>query len=308
MRFFFLMLAVWCALGRLSGQNAPDTATQWIPFVTYWNKGDIFNYQMTKGTLTFRDGILTDSTGHRRDFSLSVVDSTAEGYTIRLQSAVESTTLEELGISSEDLDGWAEKFPGFEVEYDISDVGAFRDFRNIEQMAAFYRDVVETTLKRTTDETVRKKNAQLFELLASRSYMREKAFMHIPLLHQFYGMQYARDSILVYEDKIMNLFDPANPFEVPATVQTFQKPEWDGAAVLRQEYTLGEEECAVLLRSVTDNGAPQETTPGRMRMETSASYIFWPDTGVVEAMWFNRQTYVNDVLSREEFIDIELLD
>lgn len=281
----------------------------YVPLLAYWNKGEVFKYEVTEGKVNYKNDGQADSTSRKTLKKLTVIDSTSKGYTIRVSGA-HDFAWESIGIPKTDLAGFLDKYNQLELEYDIDSNGAFVDFRNLDMMRQAFKEMLQLVFK---EKKMLREMEGLIQMIATEDYMRRKVFMAYPLLHEFFGYQFAVDSVVVLEEEFPNFANPDTPFVMPVDLQMLQEEDWEGLAVLKKWYEFDKETCRIMfegvMRQLPDGQQMiKETKDMGMTISCNTDYILDPDNGTVHALYYAHKIFVDGKLVGKEFIEMELVE
>lgn len=308
------ILFILCCLNTLQSQ-AQDTLVKpnYIPIIANWSLGDTLQYQRIKGVKKFENGQVKDSTATTTKITLVVVDSTASTYVIRIFEDTDLTILQSLDLSTSDWDSLKTIFEGMYLEYETTELGAFRGFRNREKMYQGFSFLFERLIKKhmkglTPEQQLR--FAELMQVRKTQNFFEAKLSEDLSIMHKFYGLSYALDSTWHFEQTISNPLDTAIKFQIPNTLLTSMPEDWNGLVRLENEVFITDEPALSMIRSAVGEKMFEKVRETYVlnppRYEGYTSYAFYPGDGFLESMRTELNTYLGEQLLSQTFIEFWL--
>ena len=115
-------------------------------------------------------------------------------------------------------------------------------------------------------------------------------------MHKFHGLQYAQDSIWIFDVKYPNPFSPSEILIKKNSLFTSIPDDWDGIVSLRNNIIIEGKDALSLVRGflteselISKTGDFFEKNPPHY--EYNINYAIDPDTGQVYAMYYERLIY-----------------
>ncbi len=233
----YLLLALFCCLTGLS--NAQTDTTEY-PFVAYWEKGDAYNFRVSKIKLSYKNDSLVKADTTTYTALFEVLDSTAEGYLIGYTFGNEYYSTE--AVSPEILDALA-SFDLGNITYTTNELGQFQALKNWKPFAQAMRVALDTAIAQLV--TRQQLDTALFqEIMAPliTAYTTEQGILNklvgeLQHFHLFYGYTYINGDTLHYEDSFANMFGGA-PFPVASELYVESTDYTNDYVVMRHLNTL----------------------------------------------------------------------
>jgi hypothetical protein len=306
-----LAIGIFCFCTPVTVSAQPgDPAT--VKIFTYWNKNETFRYEFIKGTVRFNDdGTVKDSTANTEVKTLTVIDSTKDNYTIRISyETCDVSSLKSMGFTDGELSSLLEKYKDLKLNYKIDSIGAFLNVIDERQFVKMTQDMMSTMLKsKVKDKAEREKVQKLIEPLVTSEYIVDKAFEDIKLLHEFLGGEFYLDSLVNFELPLSNPLNPKDSLMRVCALLLHYPEDMDGVLEAELEsdiFTDGQ----TLMSNFSDfpNVKSDELKNMKMKIHNYTDYMIDADKGVVVYYWFVKEVYINDKLSRKDFIEASLLE
>ena len=201
-----IIATLFLVVGYFAGFSQTDTT--FVPFVSYWAKGDSYNFKITKINQQWEsDEIVKDDTSSYLANFL-VLDSTETSYTIQWSY---KNQLSDYNIPEDLMDRFAQ-YENIDVIYKTSEVGDFTGIENWEEISISMRGMfgelidfmVETNdIDRATFESQMAPMIQVFE---SKQGIEQIVFKELYFMHFLFGLQYSVEEPIKYEEFLPNLF------------------------------------------------------------------------------------------------------
>ena len=180
-----------------------------ISFVSYWNIGDSYDFQVTKINRKWKNGEMTQDKKNTYKANFTVVDSTEKSYTVKW--SYESNLSSNYKIPIELVNRFS-KYEKIDVLYKTTEVGDILEVINWKdignKMKSFFSDL-DAML--TEVETSKAKKMQMIMKPLVKVYsskegvesivLKELQYFHFPM-----GLEFDVNEELVYEDQLPNLF------------------------------------------------------------------------------------------------------
>ncbi|MDJ1498874.1 hypothetical protein QNI19_38460 [Cytophagaceae bacterium DM2B3-1] len=197
---FFLFISFTCF-----SQN--DTSA--ISLVSYWSKGDSFNFKITKVQQQWKKGELSKNDSSSYIANFLVLDSTASSYKIKW--SYKNDLVSEYNIPSK-FASLLSKYQVTEVIYTTTEMGQFVGIENWKEIGKMMKDLVaditETLYKdKPKEKEAFKKAMQAIEsAYSSKEGVEQFIFKEIQYFHFPFGYQFSQTTPLTYEQPIPNMF------------------------------------------------------------------------------------------------------
>ncbi len=225
------ILLVICSSTASIANNLKNDST--VTFITYWEKGDSYDFVMHKSKLKYSGDTLKSETNIYTDLSMSVVESTDTDYTISLtygETAIEGDSNPVLLLLTS-LTG------GSEYQYKISEMGEFQELLNWQDIRDYIEKMVDTVKANIPDKQgVQQAFALITGLYDSKEKV-EASAKSVQLYHAPYGMEYALNDKLSFESELPNPFG-GNPIPAIYSLELTEINKEDGYCVLEITQTI----------------------------------------------------------------------
>lgn len=309
----FIIYILFC-FSMLQSQ-AQDTLAKpkRVPIVANWSLGDTLQYLTIKGLKRFENDQVKDSTATTTKITLVVADSTDSNYIIRIFQDPDLASIQSMGLSASDWDSLATIFEGLYLEYETSEMGEFKGFRNREKMYQGFSLIadrfVKTKMKDLTP-TQQLRFAESMQVRKTQNFFEAKLSEDIKVMHKFYGLSFALDSTWHFEQIAPNPLDTTIKYPMPNTLFTSLPEEWDGLVRLENNILINNEHALSLIRSYIGEKQyeeiKQEYELNLPRYEIYCSYAFYPGDGVLESLHREVNLYFGEKLISQTFTDLYL--
>ena len=198
------LLFIFIFSANLLAQNGLE-----IPIICYWEKGDTFQYRITKieKHTTHTETTKYDSTVYTA--TLTVIDSTKSSYKMKWSmNSFYSNDTELPKIDSKMM----KKYNLNEIFYQTNEMGEFMGITNWKEYAKFYKEYfVELTKKASESQGENKKKYEkamklVSETLLTKESIESNFFPEIPDLHFPFGYLLSAEEGIEVEGYINSLF------------------------------------------------------------------------------------------------------
>jgi len=290
-----------------------------IPIITYWNLNDTFAYKVVKTDIQYTDaGIIKDSTGNQYDFKLTVRDSTDSIYVIEVLRSFDwnelGVTMEQLRMASEDIDTLAEILKSEHLEYVISQVGTYQETRNLKNISQAVGYMLKNYLESDTiSDIIKAKIKSVFDKLSSPAYVNAKILDVVILMHKFYGIQLAQDSIWEFDHEVQNPFTPDQVMIYHNRVLTTVPENWGGLVRIQNYVSIDASDVLAMTKGLfsgmnLSSKQEEEMAEAYPTAELYISYAIDRDSGRVVSMYMEKSIYIKEKLNRLQTIWMDATD
>lgn len=289
-----------------------------IPMVAYWQKGDSYNFQITKMNQQWKAGNLTKNDSSAYICNFLVIDSSSSGYKIKWSFKTELATYN----LPEELMVRLSKYNMTEVIYTTNEVGTFVGIENWKEIST----TMKSMFKEMNDYMVveQKMDAEIWakimkpmtEVYESKEGIETLVFMELQYFHFLFGIEYSTQETLVYEEQLPNLLS-GEPMRGDAKIYV-ESVDFDNSfCVFVQEKTINPEDTRSMIKSFFERtGMDQQEmqhslATAVLEMKDYNRYEFFYDPGIPYKIETNRVFLVDigkDNYKRMNIIRIELVD
>jgi len=187
-----------------------------VPIVSYWEKGNQYNFKITKVEEKWKEGKMVKNDTSSYIVNFLVLDSTETEYTIKWSY---ETNLQEFELP----DNIKRKLSDYritEVIYKTSEVGVFLGIENWEEVSKMMNDIFSVMLDevskedRSDEEKEKMKRVMepLVEVYKSKQAIEQLVFKELQYFHFLFGIEFSVNEPIVYEDELPN-FLGGDPFK-----------------------------------------------------------------------------------------------
>jgi hypothetical protein len=320
MRYFLsFMIGMGIGSSLLAQDSILVAEPNFIPVVTYWNLNDTFSYTVMKTDVQFtEDGIVKDSTGNQYNLKLTVKDSTDSIYVIEVLRSFDwnelGLTMKQLRLTNKDMDSIDEILNSEHLEYVISQVGIYKETRNLKNISKAVEYMLKNYLETDTISDASKAQVQsIFDKLSTPEYVNAKIMDVIILMHKFYGLRLAQDSIWEFDQKAQNPFAPDQVMNYHNRVLTTIPEDWGGLVRLQNYVSINASDFIGMVKGLFSginitSKQKEEMVESYPTVEIYISYAIDKDLGKVESMYMEKSIYFKDKLARLQTIWMESVD
>jgi|GEM_PF-829046 len=198
----------FCVLFLIVIQAMGQEERRSVPIVAYWHKGDFMEYSVTKIKRQFRNDSLEQNDTTIMMAGLTVIDSTADSYTIRW-SVYEDNIVD--FYSSDQGSGDLISDGTLDVIYKTSETGAFSEIINWKEVSETLiqasRILIQSMMSEKELDTT--KFNQIIEpvlaMYSTRQGIEQLAFPELQLLHFPFGSELMIKDTIRYVDQFPNM-------------------------------------------------------------------------------------------------------
>ena len=196
-----------------------------VPIYSYFDKGESQRYVIKQGKMKYKGETATDSLETKRTITLTVVDSTTEGYVLEVFD--ENFENDALGVKAlEKITGDKKmrtlmmQYTNFKLRFQITLDGEFKVFENMDSLIQLSQNMADFLLKDIKkDEKMQNIMGEVSKTLLSPQVINEKLGAPFRQMFFFHGNEYMADTTINYEDELANFLVPdGKPFPTLASV------------------------------------------------------------------------------------------
>lgn len=188
-----------------------QTDTTAIPFVSYWDKGDSYDFQITKLKQQWKDGQMVKNDSSAYIVNFEVIDSTATSYTIKWSY---KTDLKAYDIPEELMERFS-KYDMTEVIYTTTETGTFVGIENWEEisemMNGMFRDIIDVFGEKEGMDKAKFEQVMtpMMTMYQSKEAIEQVVFKELQYFHYPLGVEFGVQEPIYYEDRLPNMFGGA---------------------------------------------------------------------------------------------------
>ncbi len=279
-----------------------QTDTTVVPFVSYWSKGDIYNFKITKIRKQWKGEELTKSDSASYDAKFEVLDYSEKKYKIKWTY---NTNFSELNIPQKLIDKLT-KYRITDVIYETSDVGEILEILNWKDISKIMNEMFEEIINLITDdktidkETFSKSIKPLQNIITTKEGIEQLSFKELRLFHFPFGLEYSINKPVIYEDQLPNVFG-GKPIRGDVKIY-FEKVDFDEMyCKFVQEMTLNPDDTKEMVLNIL-----KRMTTNEMELEKAIAKAKYDikDYNVYE-YYFNPGIPIKIETKREVLFDLD---
>ncbi|MBK8703961.1 MAG: hypothetical protein IPN33_10270 [Saprospiraceae bacterium] len=288
-----------------------------VPFVSYWNIGDAYDFKITKIKQKWdKDSLVkNDTTSYIANFS--VVDSTHNSYTIKW---LFKTNLSELKLP-EELTPSLAKYDITEVIYKTSEVGEFLGIENWEaisdMMTGLFSDITThlSDGKSANEKAFKTAMAPILSVYQSKEGIEQLVFKELQYFHLPFGVEFSTTEPFVYEEKLPNMFG-GDPIRADGKIYVENVDFDNNYCTLIQELKLNPSDTKKMVDAllkqmkVMDKDMKQVSKNAKIEISDHNRYEYYYYPGIPINVDINRETIMEvggNTTKQLEIIQIEFL-
>jgi len=312
----YLLTLSLILIGYLTSFSQTDTNA--VPFVSYWAKGDSYDFKVTKIKQQWKGDQLIKNDTNAYTANFLVLDSTETSYKIKW--SYEADLMSSYQIPTEMLEKFSD-YTGMDVIYTTTELGEFIEIENWEEISEMmndlFNDLIDVLAKDDPEEkeSVRKVLAPIIAIYQSKEGIELMAYKELQFIHFPFGFEFTIGDTIEYEDLLPNMLG-GDPIKAPTKLYLDDVDFDDSYCSLVQEMTLDPEDTRQLLLSffkrlnLEDNKLNEMLENSTIEVTDSNVYNFYYYPGVPEYIETQRTTIIdidNKKAVRKDILQIELL-
>ncbi len=203
MKALFFSFALSFCVGH--SINAQET----VSLVSYWNKGDLFTYKVTKIKQKYSEGVLQSNDSNSYIATFDVLDSSAEGYKIKWSYV---NQISGMGGLPKELSNALNQNMSFNAIYTTTNVGEFKEVENwkeiSDQITSSTQQMLDVLLEKdpSVDKAAFEKiMAPLLNAYTTKAGVEQLVLNELQYLHYGFGLEYAVNEEIKYEEAFPNM-------------------------------------------------------------------------------------------------------
>ena len=196
-----------------------------VPIYSYFDKGESQRYVITQGKMKYKGETPTDSSETKRTITLTVVDSTTEGYVLEVFD--ESFENDASGVKALDkmindrkMRTMMTQYANFKLRFQITLDGEFKGFENMDSLIQLSQNMADFLLKDVgKDKKTQKIMGEISKTLLSPQVINEKLGAPFRQMFFYHGAEFMADTTIYFDDELENFLVPdGKPFPTSASV------------------------------------------------------------------------------------------
>ena len=251
---FFLFFVVKFSIAQTEiSKDSITTKNKPVSFVAYWSLGDSYNFKISKIKQVYKEEELTKDTKNDYISSFTVIDSTANSYTISWK--YENNLGNTLKLPKELINKFS-KYKFTEIKYKTSELGEFEEIINwkeVRDLTSQMIDDVVNALSKDDDKLkkVLEKNMGAFkQLYSTKKGIEQLVLKELQYFHFPFGVEFEDTSkTIFYDDELPNMFGGA-PLKAKAKIYFESVDNNEGFCVMKQELDIDPDDSLNFLKLV----------------------------------------------------------
>ncbi len=206
-------------VATLFSATNPVSDSLTVPIYSYFDKGESQRYVITQGKMKYKGEMPTDSSESKQTITLTVLDSTTEGYVLEVfdenfeNSASGAKALEKI-MDDPKMRNLVLQYAHFKLRFQITLDGEFKGFENMDSLIQLTQ-IMTDFLKKDfgKDNRMQKIAEEMNKKLMSPAIIAEKLGLPFQLMFFYHGHEYLADTIVNFADELSNNLNPdGQPF------------------------------------------------------------------------------------------------
>jgi hypothetical protein len=197
-------------IATLFSATNPQTDSLTVPIYSYFDKGESQRYVITQGKMRYKGETPTDSSESKQTITLTVVDSTTEGYVLEVfdedfQNSAEGAKALDKVMEDAKMRALVMQYAHFRLRFQITPDGEFKGFENMDsliQLTQIMTDFLKKDLGK--DKRTQKVLTEMNKTLLSPEVIKGKLGAPFQLMFFYHGHEYMADTIVKYEEQLAN--------------------------------------------------------------------------------------------------------
>lgn len=287
-----------------------------ISFIAYWSKGDSYNFKITKIKQKYKKEKLIKETKNEYITSFTVIDSTANSYTISWK--YENDLGNTFKLPKKLINKFS-KYKFTEIKYKTSEVGEFKEIINWEEVSEIMLQMIDDialVLAKDNDKLKKTLNNTLgaFKKIYSSKQgieqivLKELQYFHFPL-----GYEFETNKALEYEDELPNMFG-GKPIKAKGKLQFESIDKKEGFCILKQNLDVNQEDTKKLLKIVfkklglNNKKIEKALKTASIKITDRNIYEYYYDPGVPHKIETIRETLINMINEKGRNIEKTIIE
>ena len=315
MKKIILLFIFLTILKSYSNENKIGIDSTKISFISYWSKGDVYNFKVSKIKETYKEGLLTKNSKNEYISSFTVIDSTENSYTINWK--YENDLGNTLKIPEELVNKFS-KYKFTEIKYKTSEVGEFKEIINWKEvrdlMSKMIDDIVEILSR---DDEIKKtltKNMEAFkELYSSRRGVEQLVLKELQYFHFPLGYEFDTSKTLSYDDQLPNMFG-GPPMKAKAKIYFESLDLEDGFCIMKQDLDVDPDDSLKFLKlafqklNMTNEKLDKALKSASLNIKDRNIYEYYYNPGIPHKISTHRETIFNINNEKGKRIDKTIIE
>ena len=309
------LFAIWFILfGAFTSFAQTDTTA--VPFVSYWAKGDSYDFKITKIKQQWRGEEQTKNDTSSYVANFLVLDSTATTYKIKW--SYETGLAENYNLPQDMLEKLSE-YQQIDVIYITSELGEFVEIENWEEiskmMTSLFDELIDIYSKNgeVEKEKFTKVMQPMITMYQSKEGIELMAYKELQLFHFPMGVEFTVGDTIKYEDELPNMFG-GPPIKAPTKLYLDEVDFDDSYCSLIQEMTLDPKDTQKMIISffkkmgIKDKEVKKMLKESEINVSDYNTYNFYFYPGVPDFIEATRTTLMNINNTKAVRVDITQIE
>ncbi len=282
-----------------------------VPFISYWSKGDSYDFRITKIKQQWKEGVLTKNDSSAYVVNFLVIDSTESNYKIKWSY---KTNLTEFNIPPELFDKFSE-YEITDVIYQTSEVGELIGIENWEEisrmMNRLFTDLIDIYAKekKISKHVLAKSMQSLISFYNSKQGIEQIVFKELQYFHFPFGLVYSISEPIIYEETLPSLLG-GNSIRGDSKIY-FEYVDFENFyCVFIQEMMLNPEDTKEMITAfinsmnLDDEEMKKAMNTAKFEIKDYNRYEYFYSPGIPYKIESNRQTLID--INKEKAKSIEI--
>ena len=221
----------------------PSADSLAVPIYSYFDKGESQRFVITQGKMKYKGETATDSSESKQTITLTVIDSTTEGYVLEVfdenfeHSAAGAKALDKV-MADKKMRGLIMQYANFRLRFQITLDGQFKGFENMDSLIQLTQ-IMGEFFKQDFGKDVRTQKivAEMSKKMMSADIIKEKLGLPFQQMFFYHGGEYLVDTVVNFTDELANNLNPdGQPFPTEVSV-LFSYDETDSSYINIEQIT-----------------------------------------------------------------------
>lgn len=289
-----------------------------VPFVSYWDIGDSYDFKITKLKNEIKNSVQTKNDSSSYIINFLVIDSTATSYKIKwtTQNQLFSSSL----IPEKILESVSD-YEEIDVIYETTEVGEFIGIENWEEISktssALFKQVMALAMedKKIDKNALQKIISPIMSIFETKEGIEQVLFKELQYFHYPFGVEFSIDTPIEYEEEIPNMLG-GKPIRGTSKVYFTEVDHDDYYCAFTREMVLNPEDTKETLSYVFKKMGIKDRDFKKAMKEAifdikdvnTHEYFYYPGVPIyIETVRTINLKMMEEDLERKETIRIELL-
>jgi len=302
-------ICLTCLIALLAVSVIAQERNQSVPFVAYWQKGDSYDFRVTKIRKLVTDGMETQKDSSSSIINFSVLKEEKDRYEIGWGFKFSPEQMQIIKT----LPKKVQKLYHEKIIYITNEVGIFLEVMNIESLQESVNATIPfiVNMKSKDAEQLEKNKkivAPFIEMARSKEWIEQTIMKEIQLFHFVYGYEFEVGEEISYEDSLYHL---SNNFPVRAhsKISFTDYNIIESIATIKHETVLNPEDATEMYsQSKTKKGKSNdilsESTNSIFKISEQSVFIYNLTTSIPKQIEYKKTSVLEEELKTNSMIYI----